>query len=219
MKQPNRVEIKNEAKKLLKGNVWKVLKPLAVIFVLSFVVSFVLESFFTVNITNEQGVAISYYTLPGNIINIIYSVVSVLLSFGTTRYVLRFVRGEKIDFKEDVLYYFKNNALFCVLLSFVVGVFTLLWGLLLLIPGIVAAMSYSMTMPLVVDGSKNIMPTIKKSKEMMNGHKMDYFVFILSFLGWMLLGVITLGLAFIWVLPYMNIAEMLYYEKIKELSN
>lgn len=219
MNQPNRIAIKEEAKKKLKGNLWTVLKPLAVVFVISFIVSFVLETFFTETTVTATGINISYNNMPGTIINILYSIASVLLSFGSTRYVLKFIRGEKFNLKEDLLYYFKNNALFCIGLSLVVSIFTTLWSLLFIIPGIVAAMSYSMVTPLAIDGSKGIMDTISKSKKMMYGHKWDYFVFILSFLGWIILSVFTFGILLIWVMPYLSVAEMLYYEELKKLSN
>lgn len=219
MSQPNRIEIKGEAKKRLKGNVWTILKPFAFIFAMSFVVSFFIESFFTVKIVGADGLTMSYTTLPGTILNLVYSIISILLSFGSTRYVLRFIRGEKFDIKEDLLYYFKNNAVFCVCLSLVVGIITTLWSLLFIIPGMVVAISYSMVIPLVVDGSKGIKDTMSKSKKMMYGHKMDYFMFVLSFFGWLLLSALTFGILLIWVSPYISVSEMLYYEELKKLSN
>ncbi len=56
----------------------------------------------------------------------------------------------------------------------------------------------------------------KKSNEMMDGYKMDYFVFKLSFIGWWLLVVFTFGLAAIWVVPYVQTAETVYYETLKD---
>ena len=53
----------------------------------------------------------------------------------------------------------------------------------------------------------------------MKGYKADYFVFMLSFLGWILLGVLTLGILYIWLYPYMETAKILYYEKLKEIKS
>jgi uncharacterized membrane protein len=50
---------------------------------------------------------------------------------------------------------------------------------------------------------------------MTQGHKMDLFVLDLSFIGWMLLGSITLGIAYIWVLPYMNATHINAYNSLK----
>ena len=56
---------------------------------------------------------------------------------------------------------------------------------------------------------------INASKEMTNGHKMDLFVLSLSFIGWMMLGSITFGLAYIWVMPYMNATFANAYNSLK----
>ena len=55
---------------------------------------------------------------------------------------------------------------------------------------------------------------LDKSAEMMNGHKMELFVLQLSFIGWMLLGCITFGLAFIYVSPYMQATYVNFYHKV-----
>lgn len=52
----------------------------------------------------------------------------------------------------------------------------------------------------------------------MNGHKWKYFVLQLSFIGWISLGEITLGIAFIWVLPYMTVTQVYYYDELKKLE-
>ena len=58
-----------------------------------------------------------------------------------------------------------------------------------------------------------------KSKKMMDGHKWEWFVFGLSFLGWGILGAITLGIAMIWVMPYMTIAQVMYYQELLKLTS
>ena len=47
---------------------------------------------------------------------------------------------------------------------------------------------------------------------------MDYFVFELSFFGWILLGLVTFGIAYIWVVPYMEVDNVMYYEELKKLK-
>jgi uncharacterized membrane protein len=56
---------------------------------------------------------------------------------------------------------------------------------------------------------------INASKEMTNGHKMDLFVLSLSFIGWMILGSITLGIAYIWITPYMQATFTNAYNSLK----
>ena len=52
----------------------------------------------------------------------------------------------------------------------------------------------------------------------MQGYKWDYFIFGLSFIGWILLIGFTFGIAMIWVMPFILIAQTLYYEELKKLK-
>ena len=97
-------------------------------------------------------------------------------------------------------------------------VFTLLWCLLLLIPGIVAAYAYRMV-PFILAENPD-MPArevIARSREMMRGNKWRAFVLDLSVLGWIILGVVTLGLGLVfWTEPYIKSADAALYVKLKE---
>ena len=57
---------------------------------------------------------------------------------------------------------------------------------------------------------------IKKSKEMMDGFKMQYFSLALSFIGWILLAMLTCGVGLLWVVPYMQTSYAKFYEALKE---
>ncbi|MDO7206189.1 DUF975 family protein [Paraclostridium bifermentans] len=52
---------------------------------------------------------------------------------------------------------------------------------------------------------------------MMKGHKFDYFVLELSFIGWSILCVLSLGIGFLWLVPYFEITLTNFYLKVKEL--
>lgn len=98
--------------------------------------------------------------------------------------------------------------------------FTFLWSLLLFVPGIIKGLSYAMT-PYILADCPNVkaQDALKVSMRMMDGHKWEYFVFHLSFLGWMLLSGLTGGILFIfYVGPYMNNALAEYYCDIKRLA-
>lgn len=100
--------------------------------------------------------------------------------------------------------------------QFLVALFTFLWSLLFVIPGIVKAYSYSLSMYILAENKgKPALECINESKAMTNGHKMDLFVLNLSFIGWILLGCITFGLAFIWVEPYMHTTFANVYRSLK----
>ena len=93
-----------------------------------------------------------------------------------------------------------------------------LWYILIVIPGIVKAHAYAMT-PFILgdetfdDSDKS---PIKISREMMDGHKLDLFVWILSFIGWFILGALTLHiLTILFVAPYFYQSLALFYENVK----
>jgi uncharacterized membrane protein len=95
--------------------------------------------------------------------------------------------------------------------------FIILWMLLLIIPGIIAALSYSMTFYILADdNSIGAMDAIDKSKKMMFGYKWKLFCLGLRFLGWALLCILTLGIGFLWLIPYMQVSCCKFYDDIKE---
>jgi uncharacterized membrane protein len=95
--------------------------------------------------------------------------------------------------------------------------FVLLWTLLLIIPGIIAALSYAMTFYIIADDdSIGAMEAIDKSKKMMDGYKWKFFCLGLRFIGWSLLCIITLGIGFLWLIPYMQVSLAKFYDDIKE---
>lgn len=94
--------------------------------------------------------------------------------------------------------------------------FTILWALLLIVPGIIAGISYSQTFFILAD-DKTISPSdaIKKSKKMMYGFKWKYFCLGLRFIGWGLLSILTLGIGFLWLFPYVHVSTAKFYDDIK----
>ena len=95
-------------------------------------------------------------------------------------------------------------------------IFVCLWTLLLIVPGIMKAFSYSMCLYILLDHPEySPLEAIKKSKEMMYGHRMELFVLALRFIPWILLGIITLGIGFIWAAPYISTAYCEFYLQLK----
>lgn len=97
-----------------------------------------------------------------------------------------------------------------------VYIYTILWTLLLIIPGIIKSLSYSMV-PFVLKDNPELSfnAAIERSMAMMEGHKWEYFCLILTFIGWILLVIITAGIASLWVTPYMSATFANYYEAVK----
>lgn len=97
-------------------------------------------------------------------------------------------------------------------------IFTFLWSLLLIIPGIIKSYSYAMAPYIVKDmvaSGTQVGATdgINASKALMNGHKMDLFIFDLSFIGWFLLGVISV-IGLLWFVPYYQTAKANFYREL-----
>jgi len=96
--------------------------------------------------------------------------------------------------------------------------FVFLWSLLLVIPGIIAALSYSMTFYILADNpSMGAKQALDKSKMMMNGYKWKYFCLLFRFFGWFVLCLLTCGVGFLWLIPYINISTAKFYDDIKDL--
>jgi uncharacterized membrane protein len=93
--------------------------------------------------------------------------------------------------------------------------FTFLWALLLIIPGIIAALSYSMTFYILADDSSiGANEALDKSKEMMRGYKWKFFCLGLRFFGLGLLCLLTLGIGFLWLFPFMQVTMAKFYDDI-----
>lgn len=100
--------------------------------------------------------------------------------------------------------------------SLLVGLYTYLWSLLFIIPGIIKGISYSMSMYILAeDKGKSARACIEESKAMTEGHKMELFTLSLSFIGWYLLGIVTFGTAYIWVIPYISATFANAYDSLK----
>lgn len=95
-------------------------------------------------------------------------------------------------------------------------IFASLWSLLLIVPGIIKVLSYAMTSYILVDRPElSANQAINLSKRMMRGHKFDLFYLYLSFIGWIFLCFLTLGIGLVWFLPYAQTAEASFYEDVK----
>lgn len=109
-----------------------------------------------------------------------------------------------------------------VLTMFLRDLFTALWSLLLVVPGIVKHYEYLMVPYIIAENpAMDYKEAFQISKQMMDGEKMEAFIMDLSFLGWYLLSAVTCGLlAIFYVNPYVqaSFAEMYTFNKQKALS-
>jgi len=101
-------------------------------------------------------------------------------------------------------------------LAIITGFFTMLWMMLLYVPGIIKAISYSMGSYILAENPElTAREALNESKRIMNGHKMDFFILMLSFIPWFLLCGVTFGIAYIYVFPYMSVTIAQFYTAIK----
>ena len=147
-----------------------------------------------------------------NISNIL-SLLALPLSWGLTVSLLRNHREESVDL-ENLFDGFRGGRytrVFCAL--FLVNLFTFLWALLLIIPGIMKAFSYALTPYIVMDEPElTARQAITRSCEIMQGRRWKLFCLYLSFIGWGILSILTFGIGFLWLVPYMNASVTAFYE-------
>ena len=147
-----------------------------------------------------------------NISNIL-SLLALPLSWGLTVSLLRNHREESVDL-ENLFDGFRGGRytrVFCAL--FLVNLFTILWTLLLIIPGIMKAFSYALTPYILLDEPElTARQAITRSCEIMQGRRWKLFCLSLSFIGWGILCILTFGIGILWLVPYMNASVAAFYE-------
>jgi uncharacterized membrane protein len=156
-------------------------------------------------------IAIQIIPMAGAIISLL---IGGPMAIGLATFSLALARNEDANINQ--LFEGFNKFGLALAAYFLMFVFIILWMLLLIIPGIIAAISYSMTFYIIADEeSMDAMEAIDKSKAMMDGYKWKYFCLGLRFLGWALLCVLTLGIGFLWLMPYMQVTNAKFYEDVK----
>ena len=135
------------------------------------------------------------------------------IQLGYCGYLLKLYDGEEAKLEDLFSEMDRFIEGFC--LSFLQGLFVALWSLLFIIPGIIAAYRYAMAPYILYENPHmSALRAINESKEMMDGRKMDLFVLNISFIGWILLSALTLGIGYLWLNPYMGMAQTCFYRSL-----
>ena len=154
-----------------------------------------------------------------HLIGLVLFILALPLTWGYQTLFLGAVRGGEATAKDMFEGY--NKELFSRVLTttLLYYVYVLLWSLLLLIPGCIKSYSYAMTPYILKDNPemKNN-AAIEESMRMMDGHKLELFLLDLSFIGWAILSILTCCIGFLWLVPYMNMARVNFYEDLKKAS-
>jgi uncharacterized membrane protein len=97
--------------------------------------------------------------------------------------------------------------------------FILLWTFLFIIPGFVAAFSYSQTFFILAENPQmESMDVLRKSKTMMRGNRWKLFCLFWRFFGWFLFGILSLGIGFLWIIPYLITTSARFYDDLKTVD-
>ncbi len=193
----NRAELKLQAKQQIKGNIGILFVIILIIAAISVGVDYILSF-----------IPYGY----GSTISVILITPAFTLSI--VRVYLNLAQNIKPKASDAFIGFDDFWAAFKV--NFLVGLFAFLWSLLFVIPGIVKSYSYLFSTYILAENkNKPALECINESKAMTNGYKMDLFVLHLSFIGWILLIVVTLGIAAIWVTPYMQATFTNAYNMLK----
>lgn len=154
-----------------------------------------------------------YYAL-----NVLIMIVLIPLNIGVAQNVLAWSRGEDVN-KWKVLFGGFNSAkIFFKQVGVVVlsTILCALWAILLIVPGIIKGLAYSMY-PYVLrdEPDLSVWQTLKKSEAIMKGYKGKLFLMYLSFVGWFILGAFTFGILYIWLTPYIMTSTVKFYDDVR----
>lgn len=136
------------------------------------------------------------------------------LMAGLLSYHLKIWRGEDGEIR-DLFSKFNKDFPRITKMYLLQTLYVFLWSLLLIVPGIIMSIAYSQAYYLMLDDPDlSATDALKLSKELMKGRKWEYFVMLLSFIGWFLLGILTLGILFLWIDPYVYQTLAGYYDTV-----
>ena len=222
----NRGTIKAQAKELIKGRVFILFLIIFVVNLLMNGISYITSSVSTLPQVLQNGVENfspdtfqQTTTTSFNFVGFL-GLVLAPLTIALSGLFLNVVRGAQYDLGGEFTYVFKNtfdsNYVQKFLLKLLVGIFTGLWSLLFIIPGVIYHYkTYFVDYIMADNPNMEWKETIQLSKKITNGHKGELFMLDLSFILWDLLIIITAGIAGIYVSPYVETTKALYYENFK----
>ena len=209
-------KMKKQALGALKGKWGFVVLCTFVFFLVSTVVPLLFE------IILSGGPSVWFYqeetSVTADIINILISLLLIPFSVAFYWFFLSISRSETPTLSElFTIYADWKTSLKLIGTSIVVSIFVFLWSLLLIIPGIIKSFSYSQTFFVLKDHPEySITEAITESKKIMQGYKWKYFLLNLSFIGWGILSLFTLGIGLLWLIPYITTSLASFYNQRTE---
>lgn len=210
----NSHEIKTKAMNEFKTNFGSIF----ILFIPYLLINFLFGMSYHISMNNvsSEELGMLFTMINSNLIlSIVVEVVSGIFLMG----IMDAIINKNYELNQTLKYFKSPNINMIVKVVLLAAVFRLLWALIPIagvIFYIIKSLSYSLIYFLFIYKKEysTAREYISKSIELMAGNKFDYFIFNLSFIGWILLTIFTLGLASIFVTPYMLISETYYLDEI-----
>ncbi len=204
----DRIRIKENAKTHYQNNKWQNVLVILINVLIAGGVQVI------VRVSSEEAFLMMFMSLVSIAVTIL---LTNIVAMGSATWFHRSIKTEGLKM-EEMFWPFKEDYGGNVLMMFLIWLYTALWSMLFVIPGIVKGYSYSLAMYIKSENPQiSASQAIELSKKMTNGRKMDLFVLDLSYIGWFLLSGITFNiLGILYVLPYYQAAKAFAYEEIKE---
>ena len=152
-------------------------------------------------------------TFSVNTINLVHFILGGVIQLGYAQFLLKQYNRANFEVKDLFSQFERFGQAF--LQRFLRILYTSLWSLLFIIPGIVKSYAYAMTPFIMAENPEmTASEAITASKEMMDGHKGELFTLDLTFIGWELLCLLTLNIGHLWLNPYKNAAYAVFYKDL-----
>ena len=145
---------------------------------------------------------------------LVMTVLGSVIRLGYARYNLNLADGKPAGLADLFGYFHRFRD--ALVLRLLICVYVFLWSLLFLFPGIMASYSYSVA-PYIMAEDPSCTPreAIRRSRDLMDGYRVELLVLRFSFIGWTLLSALTLGLGALVLVPYSQAAEAVFYRQLQ----
>jgi uncharacterized membrane protein len=155
-------------------------------------------------------------SMSNNNVEVTFDIVSFIISgpisLGISCFCLNFIKNEEKIM--DIVWGFKKfgKAFVAYLLT---SIAVIIGFILLIVPGIIASLMFSQVYYILAENEDmSAIEAMKESARIMKGNKLRFFILSLSFIGWFILGIITVGIGFLWITPYYTITATNFYKEI-----
>lgn len=164
------------------------------------------------------GAVVTVFAIAGLIYAIIMFTIGSVVSIGYCRFNMDLIYGIRPSI--GTLFSAFGQIKTAIAVRLLTGVLVGIGYIFLIVPGIILSYSYSMATFIMADNPYlTTTEVLRESRLLMKGNKLRLFCLNLSFIGYILLCILTLGIGFIWLTPYMNATYAAFYRQIKQNAN